>query len=80
MLQETFLKPNRNFYIKGYQTYRKDRTDGPKGGVALCIKTIKTSLLELARFTSLAASTLISALEECPRSHKLAVTPFSLRL
>lgn len=39
MLQETFLRPHHRFHLKGYTTYRKDRPDGPKGGVALCIKS-----------------------------------------
>ena len=38
LLQETFLKPNSDaLTIHGYTTYRTDRTDAPRGGVAILI-------------------------------------------
>ena len=36
-IQETFLKPNRPFTLKGYNLVRKDRIE-PKGGLITCIK------------------------------------------
>jgi len=37
-LQETFLKPDKNFTITGYNIVRKDRTNANKGGLITLIK------------------------------------------
>jgi len=38
-VEETFLKPDKNFNLTGYDIFRKDRTDNIKGGVATFVKT-----------------------------------------
>lgn len=39
MLTETYLKPGDCFNLRGIQVFRKDRTDGRRGGgVAVCIR------------------------------------------
>ena len=37
-MQETFLKPSKNFSIDGYSMIRKDRVDMKKGGLVTFIK------------------------------------------
>ena len=37
-LQETHLKNSHRFSIRGYQTFRKDRESGPKGGILILVK------------------------------------------
>jgi hypothetical protein len=54
-LNETWLTPNKNFKIQGYQVFRLDRQNSPHGGVAILIKndipaipvTIQSSQSEL---------------------------------
>src|SRR6478609_6086362 len=38
-INETFLKPNSNFYLLNYDVVRKDRIDRSRGGVATLIRT-----------------------------------------
>lgn len=38
-LQETFLKPDKNFTLDGYSIVRQDRTDSAKGGLLTLVKT-----------------------------------------
>lgn len=38
LLSETFLKPSMTFTHADFRIYRIDRTDGPKGGVAIVIR------------------------------------------
>ena len=38
-LNETFLKPNKQFNIPGYHTFRSDRIGRRGGGAAICIKS-----------------------------------------
>ena len=37
-LQETHLKENQRFNVRGYQTFRQDRVGRTKGGIALLVK------------------------------------------
>ena len=37
-LQETFLKPNKNFSLTGFSVVRRDRTDSQKGGLITLIR------------------------------------------
>ena len=37
-LQETFLKPGKNFWLNGYSTVRKDRIGMGKGGLITLVK------------------------------------------
>ena len=37
-LQETHLKETHRFSIRGFQTFRKDRTSGPKGGILILVR------------------------------------------
>ena len=36
-IQETFLKPDKQFYLAGYDIIRRDR-DSPKGGLMMLLK------------------------------------------
>ena len=38
LLNETHLKSKYKFRIQNDYTYRNDRTDGPMGGTAICVK------------------------------------------
>ena len=44
LLNETRLKTKDKFRLQNYFTYRNDRTDGPMGGDAICVK--KTIITE----------------------------------
>lgn len=39
MLNETFLKPNKQFKLKGYTVHRHDRSRAERGGVCICIRS-----------------------------------------
>ena len=38
MLNETFLKPNKQFKLKGFTVHRHDRTRAERGGVCICVR------------------------------------------
>lgn len=38
MLNETFCKAHHKLYLNGYTIYRNDRSDAPRGGVAIAVK------------------------------------------
>jgi len=38
MLNETFLKPNKQFKLKGYAIHRHDRSRAERGGVCICVR------------------------------------------
>ena len=37
-IQETHLNSSHRFYIRGYETFRRDRKDRPKGGILTLVK------------------------------------------
>jgi len=43
-IQETHLTQNHRFFIRGYETYRQDRQNRPKGGVVTLIRNTIPSL------------------------------------
>ena len=47
-IQETHLTTNHRFFIRGYETYRHDRQNRPKGGVAILVRNNIPSI-EIAR-------------------------------
>ena len=42
-LNETFLKPQYKFHLRGYEIYKNDRLAGTKGGVAILVKKASLS-------------------------------------
>ena len=39
-IQETHLSPNHRFSVRGFETFRRDREHGPKGGLLILMKNI----------------------------------------
>ena len=39
-IQETHLSPNHRFSVRGFETFRRDREHGPKGGLLTLVKNI----------------------------------------
>ena len=39
-IQETHLSPNHRFSVRGFETFRRDREHGPKGGLLILVKNI----------------------------------------
>ena len=39
-IQDTHLSPNHRFSVKGFETFRRDREHGPKGGLFILVKNI----------------------------------------
>ena len=39
-IQETHLSPNHRFSVRGFETFRRDRENGPKGGLLILLKNI----------------------------------------
>ena len=46
MLNETFLKPNKQFKLKGYTIHRHDRSRAGRGGVCICVRNTIPCLVE----------------------------------
>lgn len=43
-IQETHLNSNHRFFIRGFELYRQDRQDRPKGGVCTLVKNYLSSV------------------------------------